>query len=143
MTARLVATLGWALALAAATAGCAGDQILRRNRQLFVAIGARDVQTLAGLLAPDFTFAAPGVPTSGRQSFLEGVASQTATVVSIDNDQLRLVRAGDRATLCGRQRAVVVLGGKRIDDEARFCDRWERRDGRWVVVFAGPDDGRR
>jgi len=134
--AALEAVTAWVAARAAGTQ----DEILRRNEVLFRAIGARDLAALEGLLAPEFRFESPGVQGGDRRSFLEGIAATPGTIESISNDELRLRRDGDRARLCGRQRAVVVLEGKRIVDESRFCDRWERRGGRWMVTFAGPGD---
>jgi hypothetical protein len=132
------------LLLAVATGGCARQEIVRRNEQLFRAIADRDQPALDDLLAPDFHFEASGGQGGDRRRFFDVNASTPGAVLAIDNDQLRFERDGDRARLCGRQRAIVLLDGKSVVDEARFCDRWERRGGRWLVTFAGPgDDGRR
>jgi hypothetical protein len=121
-------------------AGCAGSsarhQILRTNEVLFHAIADRDVAALERVVAPDFRFETQG-QKGDRRAFLDGVKGRAANVEHITNEELELRLDGPRAVLCGLQRATVVLDGKRVDDQARFCDRWEERDGRWQVTFAG------
>jgi hypothetical protein len=129
-----------ACALVVGVAGCADptarQEILRNNEALFHAIAARDVATLARLAAHDFRFEHQG-HKGDRQAWLDGVAARSATVEWITNDDLRLQVDGNRAILCGVQRAMVLVDGKRVADQATFCDRWEKRDGHWLVTFAG------
>lgn len=114
--------------------------VLVRNEALFRAIGARDVSTLTELTAPEFRFETADGQKGDRKAWLDGIAALPA-IESITNEELRLREDGDgRAVLCGVQRAVVVVEGKRVVDIASFCDRWERREGRWVVTFAGPGE---
>jgi hypothetical protein len=134
------------LAVLAALVGLAAcvsarrHEVLVRNEALFRAIGARDVATLSELTAPEFRFETADGQKGDRKRWLDGVAALPA-IESITNEELRLREEGDgRAVLCGVQRAVVVVEGKRVADTASFCDRWERREGRWVVTFAGPGE---
>jgi hypothetical protein len=122
----------------AACATSSRHEVLVRNEALFRAIGARDVATLTELTAPEFRFETADGQKGDRKTWLDGVAALPA-IESITNEELHLREDGDRgAVLCGVQRAVVVVEGKRVVDTVAFCDRWERRDGRWVVTFAGP-----
>jgi hypothetical protein len=129
-----------ACALVVGIAGCADSparqQILRNNEVLFHAIATRDLATLSRVTAPDFHYTQKG-QTGDRKAFLDGVATRTATVEWITNEDLRLRVAGDHAILCGVQRATVLFEGQRVADQGAFCDRWEKRDGRWLVTFAG------
>jgi hypothetical protein len=111
--------------------------VLRRNETLFHAIATRDVATLEDLAASEFRFETAAGESGDRRSWLEGVRAMPYTIESITNEDLRLRLDGDRAVLCGVQRAVVLIDGKPIRDDAQFCDRWETRDGRWQVTFAG------
>jgi hypothetical protein len=135
-----------ACALVVGVAGCADStarrEILRNNEALFHAIATQDVATLARVAAPDFRFEHQG-QKGDRRAWLDGVAARTATVEWITNDDLRLRIEGNHAILCGVQRAMVVVAGTRVADQAAFCDRWERRDGRWLVTFAGEPTKRR
>ena len=92
--------------------------------------------TLERLAAPDFRFDHQG-QKGDRRTWLDAVATRTVTVDSITNDDLRLQVDGNHAILCGVQRALVLVDGTRVADEATFCDRWEQRDGHWLVTFAG------
>lgn len=124
----------------AACATASRHEVLVRNEALFRAIGARDVSTLTELLAPEFRFETADGQKGDRKTWLDGVAA-LPVIESITNEELRLREDGDgRAVLCGVQRAVVVVEGKRVVDTASFCDRWERREGRWLVTFAGPGE---
>lgn len=124
----------------AACATATRHEVLVRNEALFRAIGARDVSTLTELTAPEFRFETVDGQKGDRKTWLDGIAA-LPVIESISNEELRLREDGDgRAVLCGVQRAVVVVEGKRVVDTASFCDRWERREGRWVVTFAGPGE---
>lgn len=136
-----------AIALSVAVASCATSaarrEILRNNDRLFHAIAARDVTTLARLVTPDFHFETRDGHKGDRQTWLAAVAASPYVIESIRNDDLRLRLDGRRAMLCGVQRAVVIVDGKRVTDESPFCDRWEERDGHWLGAFAGvpPESG--
>ena len=124
----------------AACASATRHEVLVRNEALFRAIGARDVSTLTELTAPEFRFETADGQKGDLKTWLDGIAA-LPVIESITNEELRLREDGDgRAVLCGVQRAVVVVEGKRVVDTAPFCDRWERREGRWVVTFAGPGE---
>jgi hypothetical protein len=129
-----------ACALVVGAAGCADSparqEILRNNEALFHAIAARDVAMLSRVTAPDFRYEHQG-QTGDRKAFLDAIATRTSTVEWITNEDLRLRVDGDHAILCGVQRAMVLLEGQRIADQGTFCDRWEKRDGKWLVTFAG------
>ena len=134
--AALLATLVGLAACAAATR----HEVLVRNEALFRAIGARDISALTELTAPEFRFETADGQKGDRRTWLEGIAA-LPVIESITNEQLHLREDGEhRAVLCGVQRAVVVVESKRVVDSASFCDRWERRAGRWVVTFAGPGE---
>jgi hypothetical protein len=127
----------WLAAGALVLGGCAQREILRNNERVFHAIAAHDVATLAQVLTPDFHYETRDGDKGNRDKFLAGVAANPYTVAWIDNDDLHLTVDGDHAILCGRQRLIVIIDGKRVPDEGRFCDRWERRHGRWLGAFAG------
>jgi hypothetical protein len=133
------AVLLWLVGLAAC-ATATRHEVLVRNEALFRAIGARDVSTLTELTAPEFRFETADGQKGNLETWLDGIAALPA-IESITNEELRLREDGDgRAVLCGVQRAVVVIEGKRVVDTVSFCDRWERRERRWVVTFAGPGE---
>lgn len=129
------------LACALALAACEGPvkrAILRRNDALVRAIAARDVEALANLAAPDFRYRTPEGRDGDRAAWLEGVKTFPGAIESISNDHLQLREEGFAFVLCGVQRAVVLVEGRRVADETAFCDRWEQRGGQWFVTYASP-----
>ena len=135
--ARALAVAG---ALASATACApATREVLRANERLFHAIATRDTATLAALATPEFRYRDADGKTVDRATWLAGLAAIPGTIESVTNDDLHVTQPSPTvAILRGHQRAILVVDGKRVVDDARFCDRWERRDGGWHVVFAGP-----
>ena len=111
--------------------------ILTRNDALFRAIAARDAKTLADTCAPEFHFKTADGARGDRPAFLEGVRTMPYEIRAITNEDLVLRLDGDRAVLCGIQRATVNVEGQGVKDEQAFCDRWEKRNGQWVVTYAG------
>src|SRR5262245_55192681 len=106
-----------AVGLAACVDAAAERAILRQNEALFHAIAARDVATLEQLTTPDFHFRTAEGQAGDRRAWLDGVAAIPATIESIINEDLRLKLDGDRAVLCGVQRAVVLHEGQRLVDQ--------------------------
>lgn len=115
----------------------ASHEVLRQNEALFRAIAARDMATLERVTAPEFHFETADGAKGDRAAWLEGVRAMPYVIESIRNDDLVLRLDGERAVLCGVQRAEVRVEREIVVDEARFCDLWEHRHGQWFLTFAG------
>lgn len=126
------------LAVGLDVTSAATHEILTTNETLFRAIAAHDGETLGRVSAPDFHFETADGVKGDRAAWIDGVRTMPYEIPAITNDDLVLRLDGDRAVLCGIQRATVIVDGQTVQDESAFCDRWEKRDGRWLVTYAGP-----
>ncbi|MGZ3441100.1 MAG: nuclear transport factor 2 family protein [Polyangia bacterium] len=108
--------------------------VLRGNQAIYDGIRARDVAGLRALVSDDFRYDAPDGKPRNRDEWLAGIAATPGEILSVTGMRLTTEERGDRLTVCGVQRAIVRLEGKEIIDDAPYCNDWQRRDGRWVVV---------
>ena len=96
-----------------------------------------DTATARGLTAPDFQLINPaGVPLS-RDDFLGGVEAGVLDFISLYPSSPIDVRvSGDSATLRYETSFDRVVGGTHLTHEAWTTALYERRGGRWQVVWA-------
>ncbi len=95
-----------------------------------------DTATARTLTAPDFQQINPaGVPLS-RDDFLGGVDAGVIDFLSLEPSSPIAVRlSGDSATLRYQTRFDLVVGGTHLTHEAWTTALFERRDGRWQIVW--------
>lgn len=95
-----------------------------------------DTATARKLTAPDFQVINPaGVPLS-RDDLLGGVDAGVLDFVAIAPSSPIAVRlSGDSATLRYRTAYDVVVGGTHVTHEAWTTELYERREGRWLIVW--------
>jgi hypothetical protein len=125
------------LAAGLEVASVATHEVLTTNEKLFTAIGAHDGETLAQVSAPEFYFETADGMRGDRAAWIEGVRTMPYKIPAITNEDMVLRLDGDRAVLCGVQRCSVIVDGETVQDEQMFCDRWEKQNGRWLVIYAG------
>jgi hypothetical protein len=96
-----------------------------------------DTATARKLTAPDFQLINPaGVPLS-RDDFLGGVDAGVIDFLAIEPSEPIAVRlSGDSATLRYQSAYDVVAGGTHVAHKAWTTALYERRDGRWQIVWA-------
>lgn len=92
---------------------------------------------LERLLAPDYRLHNSGGQVQDKASF---IADQIAPGYKLEpfvvEEKVEKVMGGDTAILGGVARARGTSGGEAYDVRLRFIDVWEKRNGRWVVVFS-------
>lgn len=95
-----------------------------------------DTATVRKLIAPDFQLINPaGVPLS-RDELLGGVDAGVLDFVAIEpSSQIAVRLSGDSATLRYQAAYDVVVGGSHVTHEAWTTELYERRDGRWLIVW--------
>ena len=95
-----------------------------------------DTAILRKLIAPDFQLINPaGVPLS-RDELLGGVDAGALDFVAIEPRSPIAVRlSGNSATLRYQSAYDVVVGGTHVSHEAWTTELYERRDGRWLLVW--------
>jgi hypothetical protein len=91
---------------------------------------------LERLLAPDYVLHNSSGQRQDKSSF---IADQVAPGYKLEpfviEEKVEKVM-GDAAILGGVARAKGTSGGEPYDVRLRFIDVWEKRAGRWVVVFS-------
>jgi hypothetical protein len=126
--------------LAASSASSASPSQTERLRAIettrLQALVDADTATARKLTAPDFQLINPtGLPLS-RDDLLGGVEAGVLDFVAIDPSSPIAVRlSGGSATLRYQTAYDVVVGGTHVAHEAWTTELYERRDGRWVLVW--------
>lgn len=95
-----------------------------------------DRAELERLIAPDYVLHNSQGKVQDKRSF---IADQIAPGYRLEpfviEEKVEKVM-GSSAILGGVARARGTSGGEPYDVRLRFIDVWEKRDGRWVVVFS-------
>ena len=112
------------------------DRLRAVERTRLQALVDADTATARNLTAPDFQLINPaGVPLS-RDDVLAGVEAGVLDFVAIELSSPIAVRlSGDSATLRYQSTYDVVLGGTHVTHEAWTTELYERRGGRWQIVW--------
>jgi Domain of unknown function (DUF4440) len=96
-----------------------------------------DTATARKLTAPDFQLINPAGVALSRDEFLGGVdAGVIDFIVSEPSSPIAVRLSGDSATLRYPTAFDLVVGGTRVTHQAWTTALYERRDGRWQVVWA-------
>ncbi len=135
--AALVVTIGAVAASAAAPASPSqADRLRAIESTRLQALVDADTATARRLTAPDFQLINPaGVPLS-RDDFLGGVEAGVIDFLSLHPSSLVDVRmSGDSATLRYQTSFDLIVGGTHLTHEAWTTALYERRDGRWQIVW--------
>jgi len=96
-----------------------------------------DTATARRLTAPDFQVINPAGAPLSRDDFLGGVQAGVIDFLALEPRSPMAVRlSGDSATLRYRTRFDVVAGGTHVTHDAWTTALYERRSGRWQIVWA-------
>jgi len=96
-----------------------------------------DTATARRLTAPDFQVINPAGAPLSRDDFLGGVQAGVIDFLALEPGSPMAVRlSGDSATLRYRTRFDVVAGGTHVTHDAWTTALYERRSGRWQIVWA-------
>jgi hypothetical protein len=95
-----------------------------------------DTATARKLTAPDFQVINPAGAPLSRDDLLGGVDAGVLDFLAIEPSAPIAVRlSGDSATLRYQAAFDVVVGGTHVTHEAWTTALYERRDGRWRIVW--------
>ena len=100
------------------------------------AIGTRDVDALADVLAPEFVHHGDAGAESDRAAFLEGIRRIPGEIIFVRLERVDVAIHGDAAMLTGIQRAQVKIDGAVFDDRRVFADFFAKIDGVWKLRAA-------
>ena len=96
-----------------------------------------DTATARKLTAPDFQLINPAGATLSRDDFLGGVDAGVIDFLALEPKSPIAVRlSGDSATLRYETTFDVVAGGTHVTHDAWTTALYERRSGRWQIVWA-------
>jgi ketosteroid isomerase-like protein len=114
------------------------QELLDIDREIMKAIGAKDAERLAPLLAEAFTLKTPGAPEMMRDAFLEAIAVLPGEILSIAGRESTPLVVGEVGIVSGVQVAQVRLAddGRIVTSQSVYTDVFERRDGQWRLRFA-------
>ena len=122
------------------TPGTAVEEDLLREmeRALLRALVAKDVKTAEQLHADDFQLINPSGRTGSKAEYLGGVASGAIDFRVWEPDSPIEVRHyGEGAVIRYRSQLEIVVGGQLIPlGRYWHTDVFEKRDGRWQVVWS-------
>ncbi len=135
-----VAVVAAAAAVAVSSASSASSSQADRLRAIeatrLQALVDADTATARSLTAPDFQLINPAGAPLSRDDFLGGVDARAIDFLSLEPSSPIAVRlSGDSATLRYRTAFDLVVGGTHLTHQAWTTALYERRDGRWQIVW--------
>jgi ketosteroid isomerase-like protein len=92
----------------------------------------RDVNALAGLIAPTFVYTDADGSFMDKQQFLASIRASGAS--QIVNEGMKMESYGDVIVVTGSYREQGSERGKSYSRRGRFTDTWVEKDGQWLCV---------
>jgi len=120
----------------AGTGGSAADQVRTAEQTLLRASLDADTHTAGALLAPDLQLIDPTGGAGTRADDLADIGGgiDFVTIKPIEPISVRV--HGDSAVARLKLKFKVVAFGQTVQHDAWTTDLWERRDGRWQLVWS-------
>ncbi len=132
----IVATGVVTVSSAAPASSAQADHLRAIETTRLQALVDADTATARKLTAQDFQLINPAGATLSRDDFLGGVEAGVIDFLSLEPSSPIAVRlSGDSATLRYRTTFDLVVGGTHLTHEAWTTALYERRDGRWQIVW--------
>jgi hypothetical protein len=112
------------------------DQLRTLERARLHALVVGDTVTAGRFIAPDFQLINPAGATSARDEYLDGVqAGFPDYLVFQPSGPIAVRLSGNSASLRFPVSFDLLLGDIRLTHEAWITELWERRGGRWQIVW--------
>jgi hypothetical protein len=138
LAAAAVALLAAGAAMAASHGSASEADHLRAIEQTRLqALVDADTATARKLIAPDFQLINPGGGTSGRDDYMDAIDAGIIDYRVFEPSSPIAVRlSGDSAALRYQVSFDLVVGGDtHVTHQGWITDLYERRDGRWQIVW--------
>ncbi|WP_141594487.1 nuclear transport factor 2 family protein [Myxococcus sp. AB056] len=101
------------------------------------AIQTKDLEAIKSLTTEDFIYRGADGAEMNRDAFIVGIAEIPGDITSIEAEKMKSHVFGDTGVLAGIQRSQLrMTDGSEVTDAVYFTDVWQRRDGKWLMVFA-------
>ena len=112
------------------------DQLRALERTRLHALVDADTATARQLMAGDFQAVTPTGDTLARKDYLGAVAAGVIDYLVFEPvSRIAVRRSGDSAALRYKVSFDLVAGGTRVTHKGWITELWERRDGRWLIVW--------
>jgi hypothetical protein len=112
------------------------DQLRATERKRLHALVDADTATARRLMAADFQAVSPAGATLLRRDYLGAVAAGVINyLVFKPVSRIAVRRSGDMAALRYKVSFDLIAGGTRVTHKGWITELWERRDGRWLIVW--------
>jgi hypothetical protein len=112
------------------------QQVRQVATEIADAIGRRDVESLARVLAPGFLVRTPGEDGRGAEVFLDGIRQLPGEIVFVKLTSLTVDLVDGGAVATGVQHAQLHMDGTTIDDKRPFVDWFVKHEGEWRLRLA-------
>lgn len=110
-------------------------QLLEIIQLLVIAFRNGEPALLEAFLAPEFVVRTVDEPDVDRKTFLDWVRAPPATVLANEGIGFEARVFGDMAVVTGIIHTRMRIGEQEVRDSVGCTDVFERRDGRWQIVF--------
>ncbi|WNZ62768.1 nuclear transport factor 2 family protein [Myxococcus sp. MxC21-1] len=101
------------------------------------AIQTKDLEAIKSLTTEDFIYRGADGAEMNRDAFIVGIAEIPGDITSVEAEKMKSHVFGDTGVLAGIQRSQLrMTDGSEVTDAVYFTDVWQRRDGKWLMVFA-------
>jgi hypothetical protein len=113
------------------------DQIRATERERLRALVAADVETARKLHADDFQLVNPLGETLSKEQYLGGVASGEIDYLVWEPESIEVRLYGMAALIRYRSQLEIVVRGQKVPIRRYWhTDSYEKRGGRWQVVWS-------
>jgi hypothetical protein len=114
----------------------AADQLRQIERTRLRALVDADTRTAGRLIAANFQLINPGGAPLGRDEYLGAIAAGDIDYLAFEpTSRIVVRRSGESAALRFQVHFDLVVGGTRLTHEGWITELYERRGGRWQIVW--------
>jgi ketosteroid isomerase-like protein len=122
------------LALGAAQAAPAQNEILKREQQRVDALASGKLDDVAAMLSPSLTYTHSSGAIDNKEGFLQSLRSGQVVYKALKHSELQVrFPTPDVAILNGLSEVDVVIGGKPQHVPLRFTIVYVRTGGQWLM----------
>jgi ketosteroid isomerase-like protein len=111
-----------------------GATVIALDKKRMDAMGAKDVATLASLIADDLIYCHSSARLDTKQSLIGNMESGSTVYKSVVPSDVKAQDLGDAVVLTGVAAISVVASGNPRSFSVRFTDVWAKRGGGWQMV---------
>ncbi|WP_426756552.1 nuclear transport factor 2 family protein [Myxococcus sp. Y35] len=101
------------------------------------ALQTKDLATIKALTAEDFVYRSADGSEIDRETFVASIGEIPGGFTSVEAEAMKAHVFGDTGVMAGIQRSQLrMTDGSEATDRVYFTDVWQRRGGKWLMVFS-------